>query len=86
MAYTITFFVALMATALALGGPLAHVLEFFTKIEMPRDQYFIVQAIYAGWNRLAYLLAIQFISIAAVLVFARNKPLVFGQRSFLCSA
>lgn len=77
MAYTITFFIALMATALALGGPLAHVLEFSTKIELPRDQYFIVQAIYAGWNRLAYLLAIQFASIIAVLIFARNEPLVF---------
>ena len=77
MAYKVALFVALMSTALALGGPLAHLLEFSNKIELPRDQYFVVQAIYAGWNRLAYLLAIQFVSIIAVLLLARNEPLVF---------
>ena len=77
MAYTIAFFVALLSSALALGGPLAHALEFANKIDLPRDQYFVVQTIYAGWNRLAYLLAIQFVSMAGVIVMSRHEPLVF---------
>ncbi len=77
MAYSIALFVALLSSALALGAPLAHVLELAHKIDMPRDQYFVVQTIYAGWNRLAYLLAIQFISIIAVIVMSRHEPRVF---------
>jgi hypothetical protein len=37
----VAFFVALLATALALGGALAHALELPNKIEMVREHYFI---------------------------------------------
>jgi hypothetical protein len=55
----VAFFVALLATALALGGALAHALELPNKIGMVREHYFIVQRAYDGWNRLANLLAVQ---------------------------
>lgn len=71
------FFVALLSTALALGGAVAHVLELPNKIDLSRDQYFIVQTIYAGWNRLAYLLAIQFVSIISVIILSRHAPRVY---------
>jgi hypothetical protein len=48
-AYDIVFFIALLSTALALGGALAHLFELPNKIGLPRDAYFIVQQIYAGW-------------------------------------
>ncbi len=76
MAYSIAMFVALLSSALALGGPLAHVLELVNKMGMPRDQYFVVQTIYAGWNRLAYVLAIQFVSMMAVIFISRHEPRV----------
>lgn len=38
----IAFFVALLATALALGAELAHALELPNKIGMSREHYFIV--------------------------------------------
>lgn len=63
----VAFFIALIATAAALGGALAHAYELPNKIGLPRDEYFIVQQIYSGWNRLAFLLAIQFLAIVAVL-------------------
>jgi hypothetical protein len=72
--YDVAFFIALMSTALALGAAAAHVLELPNKIGLPRDQYFVVQAIYAGWNHLAYLLAIQLLSIIAVIVISRHEP------------
>lgn len=77
MANEIAFFITLLSTALALGAALAHVLELPNKMGMPRDQYFVVQTIYAGWNRLAYLLAIQFVSMIAVIVMSRHEPWVF---------
>jgi hypothetical protein len=72
----IAFFVALMATALALGGALAHALELPNKIGLPRAEYFVVQRIYDGWNQLAYLLSVQATGILAVVLLHRHEPRV----------
>jgi hypothetical protein len=76
MIYDLVFFIALLATALALGGALAHALELPNKIGLPRDEYFIVQKAYRGWNQLAYLLAIQLISMITLAVMSRAQPYV----------
>jgi hypothetical protein len=69
--YDAAFFVALLATALA------HVLELPNKIDLPREQYFIVQGIYRGWWQIAFVLAVQAVSLIAVLVMSRGQTLVF---------
>src|SRR5215467_740538 len=71
VAYRIVFFVALLATAIALGGVLAHVLELPNKISLPADQYFVVQKSYRGWNRLAYVLVIQVIALLTLAIMSR---------------
>ncbi len=76
--YTVVFFVALMSTALALGGALAHLFELPNKIGLPRDAYFTVQGIYRGWFQLAYVLAVQLVSMLAVATLYRRQPLVSG--------
>jgi len=75
-AQSVAFFIALLATALALGGALAHALELPNKIGMPREDYFVVQRVYAGWNRLAYLLAVELASMIAVIWLHRADPRV----------
>ena len=40
---------AILAAAVALAGPLAHLASFLNKIGMERDAYFTAQAAYAGW-------------------------------------
>ena len=55
----ISFFIAMLATAIALGGALAHALELPNKIGLPADEYFTVQQIYRGWDKLGFLLAIE---------------------------
>jgi hypothetical protein len=72
----IGFFVALMATALAMGGALAHALELPNKIGLSRGDYFIAQRLYDGWNRLAYLLLVQLAGIVAVIALYRREPRV----------
>lgn len=72
------FFVALLATAMALGGALAHAYALPNKIDMTREAYFTAQAIYLGWNRLAIVLAVQLLGILCVLVLHRRKPRVAG--------
>jgi len=56
-------FVALFATALTMGGALAHLLELPAKIRMPAEEYLVVQQLYFGWYRLAYLIGVQVFSI-----------------------
>ena len=74
--YDVVFFVALLATALALGGALAHAFELPNKIGLPREEYFIVQKAYRGWNQLAYVLAAQLASMVALAVMSRREPYV----------
>jgi hypothetical protein len=69
----IAFFVALLASALVLGPALAHLFELPNKIGLSRDDYFIVQKAYRGWNQLAWLLLVQVASLAATAYFARME-------------
>jgi len=64
----VVFFVALIATAVALAGALAHAFELPNKISLPGDEYFIVQKIYRGWNLLGLVLLVEFFSMAALAV------------------
>lgn len=79
-------FVALMATALALGPALAHLLELPNKIGLPRDAYFTVQQIYAGWSLLGGVLLVQLVAIVAVIVLARDDRRlgIFAVLALLC--
>ncbi|MBS0527655.1 MAG: DUF1772 domain-containing protein [Proteobacteria bacterium] len=69
----IALFIALMSTALALGPALAHLLELPNKIALPRNAYFTVQQIYAGWSLLGVVLLVQLLSIASVIAFAGEE-------------
>jgi hypothetical protein len=75
-AQDLAFFVALLATAMALGAALAHALELPNKIGLSQEHYFIVQHIYDGWNQLVYLLAIQLVGILAVVWLYGAQPRV----------
>jgi hypothetical protein len=72
----VVLFMALLATALALGGALAHAFELPNKIDLPRDEYFVMQKAYRGWDRLAYLLAVQFLAMILAALLSRHQPRV----------
>jgi len=74
--YDAVFFIALLATALALGAALAHAFELPNKIILARDEYFVVQKAYRGWSQLAYLLVVELIAMLAVAVLSRHEPRV----------
>jgi hypothetical protein len=64
-------FLALLLAALALIPAGAHFFELPGKIDLAKDQYFVVQGIYAGWSRFGFVL------IPAVLV---NLALAYVMR------
>jgi len=70
------FFIALLATSCALGGALAHAFELSNKIGLGRDAYFTVQRIYSGWDRLAFVLAVELAGMLAVIFLYRAEPRV----------
>jgi hypothetical protein len=74
--YDIIFFIALLATALALAAALAHVLALPNKINLPEREYFIVQQAYRGWNQLAYLLLVELMSMLAIAGPSWHEPRV----------
>jgi len=61
--YDILFFVAILASVIALGGGLAHLYELPRKMTLSREAYFTVQQIYTGWNLFGIVLAIQLVSL-----------------------
>jgi hypothetical protein len=74
MTRNVAFFVALLATALALGAALAHALELPNKIGLPAYEYFIVQKAYWGWARLGFLLVVELAAMAAVAYLYWGEP------------
>ncbi|SEO73181.1 hypothetical protein SAMN02990966_02758 [Rhodospirillales bacterium URHD0017] len=72
-AATFAFFVALLASALLLGPALAHAFELPNKLGLSRDEYFIVQKSYRGWNLFAWLLAVQILALLAAAISARAE-------------
>ena len=70
------FFIALFATALALGAALAHALELPNKFGLSQAEYFTVQQIYRGWNLLGLLLAVELFGILALVARNRQQPRV----------
>ena len=57
---------------------IAHLLELPNKIALPRDAYFIVQQIYAGWSLLGVVLLVQLVSILAVIALAASDRRLRG--------
>ncbi|MGE0723717.1 MAG: DUF1772 domain-containing protein [Alphaproteobacteria bacterium] len=69
-------FIAVMATALALGGALAHLYALPNKIGMTAEDYFVAQQAYRGWNATAALLAVELGAMVVAAVLARRRPAV----------
>lgn len=83
---SVALFVALFATAIDLAPALAHLMALPNKIGLAREQYFIVQAIYAGWAFIAVALVFQLIGVlATVIIYRRDRPvMVWSLISLLC--
>jgi len=67
------FFVALLASALMLGPALAHAFELPAKIDLSREEYFIVQQIYRGWAGFSLVLVVQVIALLTAAFLARRE-------------
>jgi hypothetical protein len=65
-----------MATAVMLGPALAHLFELPAKMALPRDQYFVVQQIYQGWNSFVLVVAVQLLSLLTTAWLTRREPRV----------
>lgn len=67
-------FFTFMATALTMGAALAHAFELPNKMLLSKNDYFIVQSIYRGWDQLAYLLGAELIGLLSLLFLTRGEP------------
>jgi hypothetical protein len=85
---TIQFF-SLIFTSLALAPALAHLLELPHKIGLARDDYFIVQQIYAGWSLLGIVVVGALVSTFLLTLVLRKRRIPqykLALTSFICVA
>jgi hypothetical protein len=75
--YDILFFVAILATLISLAPGLAHLFELPRKMALPRDAYFTVQQIYAGWGLFGISILAQLIAIALLAFRSMGEHRVF---------
>src|SRR5690349_15172912 len=66
-------FLALLLAAVALIPAGAHFFEFPGKIGLAKDQYFIVQGIYAGWSQFGMVLVPAVVVNFALAYFMRDQ-------------
>jgi hypothetical protein len=74
----LTWFIAVLATGIAMAAALAHALELPNKIVMNAADYFAAQQSYRGWDRLAFLLVLEAVGIIALTATHRHeRPIVW---------
>src|SRR5581483_8136709 len=71
------FFVAILASLISLAPGLAHLFELPRKMALPRDAYFTVQQIYAGWDLFGISIVAQLIAIALLAFRTMGEHRVF---------
>jgi hypothetical protein len=88
MALKTIWFLSLFFVALALAPAMAHLLALPNKINMPREQYLIVQQIYRGWALLGTVVIGALLSTLALTIVVRKPPKTFVLTliAFLCIA
>jgi hypothetical protein len=88
MALKTIWFLSLFFVALALAPAMAHLLALPNKINMPREQYLIVQQIYRGWALLGIVVIGALLSTLTLTVVVRKPPkrFVLVLVAFLCMA
>jgi hypothetical protein len=86
MALQLARFSSLLFVALAFAPATAHLLELLNKIDLPREEYLIVQQIYNGWALLGFVVFGALFSTLALAVLTRHRrrELVPALVAFLC--
>jgi hypothetical protein len=81
-------FLAIILTALALVPAGAHLFELPNKIDLPQEQYFVVQGIYRGWALFGFVLIPAILVDLALAVMQRHwtGPFWLAVAGFLCTA
>jgi hypothetical protein len=78
MSLRVIQFLAVVLTALALIPAGAHLFELLNKIGLPRDAYFTVQGVYAGWAWFGIVDFAALIMSAVMALKLRRQPLSFS--------
>jgi len=80
------YFFSLVFVAIIFVPAGAHLAELLNKIDLPRDQYFVVQNIYAGWALFGFPVFAALFSLLVLVISLRRErgPFVWALIAFLC--
>jgi hypothetical protein len=72
-AYAVLVFCAVMLTAVSMAAGLAHVLQLGRKMPMDGADYLVAQQLYAGWNRLGFVIVGALVATTAIALIRRGE-------------
>lgn len=80
------YFFSLVFVAIIFVPAGAHLAELLNKIALPRDQYFVVQGIYAGWALFGAPVFAALLSLLVLVISLRRerRPMAWALIAFLC--
>ncbi len=75
--YDLLFFLAILATLLSLAPGLAHLFEMPRKLRLTRDEYFLVQQVYKGWDLFGIAILLQLAALVMLAVRSARDYYIF---------
>jgi MFS family permease len=80
------YFFSLIFVAIIFVPAGAHLAELLNKINLPKEQYFVVQGIYAGWALFGAPVFAALLSLLVLVISLRRerRPMVWALIAFLC--
>jgi MFS family permease len=80
------YFFSLVFVAIIFVPAGAHLAELLNKIDLPREQYFVVQSIYAGWALFGFPVFAALFSLLVLVISLRRdrRPMIWALVAFLC--
>jgi hypothetical protein len=80
------YFFSIVFVAIIFVPAGAHLAELLNKIDLPKEQYFVVQNIYAGWALFGAPVFAALLSLLVLVISLRRerRPMVWALIAFLC--
>ena len=79
-------FLSLLLSILALAPSMAHLLELYHKLQLPKHEYAVVQQIYDGWALLGLLQIGAAVAIFIQLLHEKGPTFRYTLAALICSA
>jgi hypothetical protein len=77
--------ISIISITIAFSAGFAHLLEFYNKMRLSKNEYLVVQQIYCGWSLLGIVVLISLLSTLLLAIQTRHQPyFILNLLSVIC--